>query len=127
MRLRYEVGRRLLQLGRYDEAIPALQDGQKDPKHYLRALSLLGQCFYKKEWYPDAIDIYLRAMESPDAAAGNVGKELQYYLGRAYEADGKTEKAAKAYSTVAQIDFLYKDVRERLDRLRKGEERDKAE
>jgi len=126
MRLRYEVGRRLLQLGRYDEAIPALQDGQKDPKHYLRALSLLGQCFYKKEWYPDAIDVYLRAMESPDAAAGNVGKELQYYLGRAYEADGKTDKAAKAYSTVAQIDFLYKDVRERLDRLRKGEERHNA-
>ena len=119
MRLRYEMGRRLLQLGRYDEAIPALQDGQKDPKNHLKALSLLGQCFYRKEWYPDAVDVYLRALESPDALAGNVGKELQYYLGRAYEADGKTDKAAKAYSMVAQIDFLYKDVRERLDRLRK--------
>ena len=119
MRLRYEMGRRLLQLGRYDEAIPVLQDGQKDPKNHLKALSLLGQCFYRKEWYPDAIDVYLRALESPEATAGDVGKELRYYLGRAYEADGQTDKAAKTYSTVAQIDFLYKDVRERLDRLRK--------
>ena len=122
MRLRYEMGRRFLQLGRYDEAIPALQDGQRDPKNHLRALSLLGQCFFMKKWYPDAIDVYLRALESPDAAAGNTGKELQYYLGRAYEADGKLEEAAKAYSTVAQIDFLYKDVRKRLERLRKQKE-----
>ena len=122
MRLRYETGRRFLQLGRYDEAIPALQDGQRDPKNHLKALSLLGQCFYRKEWYPDAVDVYLRALESPDATVGDVGKELQYYLGRAYEADGKVDKAAKAYSTVAQIDFLYKDVRERLDRLRKQKE-----
>ena len=50
-----------------------------------------------------------------------MGKELQYNLGRAYEEDGQADKAAKAYSTVAQIDFVYKDVRERLGRLRKKE------
>ena len=118
MRLRFEVGRRLLQLGRYDQAIPALQEGQRDPKNHLRALSLLGQCFFKKKWYPDAIDVYTRALQSPDVAAGTIGKELQYNLGRAYQAAGQTEQAAKAYSAVAQIDFLYKDVRQRLDRLR---------
>ena len=118
MRLRFEVGRRLLQLGRYDQAIPALQEGQRDPKNHLRALSFLGQCFFKKKWYPDAIDVYTRALQSPDVAAGTIGKELQYNLGRAYQAAGQTEQAAKAYSAVAQIDFLYKDVRQRLDRLR---------
>ncbi len=118
MRLRFEVGRRLLQLGRYDQAIPALQEGQRDPKNHLQALSLLGQCFFKKKWYPDAIDLYSRALQSPDAVVGTIGKELQYNLGRAYEAAGQTEQAAKAYSVVAQADFLYKDVRQRLDRLR---------
>ena len=122
MRLRYEIGRRLLQLGRFDEAIPALQDGQRDPKNHLRALLLLGQCFFMKKWYSDAIDVYQRALELPDAAAADVGKELQYYLGRAHEAAGKPDQAAKAYSTVAQIDFLYKDVRQRLERLRTQQE-----
>ena len=121
MRLRYEMGRRFLQLARYDEAIPALQDGQRDPKNHLKALSMLGQCFYKKQWYSDAIDVYLRALESPETLAGDINKELQYHLGRAYEDAGELEKAAKAYSTVAQIDFLYKDVKDRLGRLRKRE------
>ena len=127
MRLRYEIGRRLLQLARYDEAIPALQEGQRDPKNRLRALSLLGQCFYRKEWYSDAIDVYLRALESPDAAAGDISKELQYYLGRAYEGETQLDKAAKAYSTVAQIDFLYKDVRDRLGNIRKLKKQNPAD
>jgi len=118
MRIRFEMGRRLLQLGRYDEAIPALQEGQRDPKNHLRALSLLGQCFFRKKWYPDAIDVYTRALQTPDATVGTIGKELQYNLGRAYEADGQAQKAGEAYSVVAQADFLYKDVRQRLDRLR---------
>ena len=79
---------------------------------------MLGQCFFKKKWYPDAIDVYTRALQSPDAVVGTIGKELQYNLGRAYQAAGQVGQAAKAYSAVAQIDFLYKDVRQRLDRLR---------
>ena len=128
MRLRYEIGRRLLQLGRFDEAIPALQDGQRDLKNHLRALSLLGQCFFMKKWYSDAVAVYQRALESPDAAASDIGKELQYYLGRAYQANGQLEEATKAYSTVAQIDFLYKDVRQRLEQLRtKQQNKDDSE
>ncbi len=122
MRPRYEIGRRLLQLGRYDEAIPALQEGQRDLKNHLQALLLLGQCFFKKKWYSDAVAVFQRAMESPDAAAGEISKDLQYYLGRAYEADGKLAEAAKAYSAVAQIDFLYKDVRTRLEQLHKQQQ-----
>ncbi len=118
MRLRYEIGRRFLQLGRYDEAIPALQEGQRDLKNHLQALLLLGQCFFKKNWHSDAVSVFQRALKSPDATAGEISKDLQYYLGRAYEGDGKLAEAAKAYSAVAQIDFLYKDVRTRLEQLR---------
>ena len=95
-----------------------LQEGQRDPKNRLRAMSFLGQCFFKKKWYSDAVDVYTRALETPDATAGNIGKELQYNLGRAYQDDGQTDQAIKAYSTVAQIDFLFKDVRQRLEQLR---------
>ena len=118
MRIRFEIGRRLLQLGRYDQAIPSLQEGQRDPKNHLQALSLLGQCFFRKKWYSDAIDVYKGALEDPNAVAGNIGKELQYNLGRACEAAGNDDEALKAYSSVAQADFLYKDIRQRLEQLR---------
>ena len=75
-----------------------------------------------KKWYSDAVDVYQRALELPDAAAVDIGKELQYYLGRAHEAADQPDQAAKAYSTVAQVDFLYKDVRHRPERLRSQQE-----
>ena len=125
MRLRFEVGRRLLQLGRYDEAIPVLQQGQRDPKNHLGALSLMGQCFIHKEWYPEAINVYTKALETPNVMSGDMGKELQYNLGRAYEGAGQVGQAEKAYSAVVQIDALYQDVWQRLKQLRSSIRRDR--
>ena len=122
MRLRFEVGRRFTALGRYDEAIPALQEGQRDPRNRLRAMSLLGRCFSLKKWYPDAVDVFKKALEDPQAAAGDIAKELHYNLGRAYEAQNNNDLAASEYSAVAQIDFLYEDVRSRLESLRSAKE-----
>lgn len=122
MRLRFEVGRRFAALGRFDEAIPVLQEGQRDPRNRIRAMSLLGRCFFMKKWYSDAVDVFKKALEDPQAAAGDIAKELHYNLGRAYEAQKQNDLAVKAYSTVAQIDFLYEDVRTRLENLRSAKE-----
>ena len=47
-----------------------------------------------------------------------VAKELRYNLGRSYEQQGDTEKALEIYRKLAQLDFGYKDVRQRIDKLR---------
>ena len=56
--------------------------------------------------------------ELKDDAAG---KELRYNLARAYEEQGDKEKALEIYRKIAQFDFGYKDVSQRVDKLRESQ------
>jgi len=49
---------------------------------------------------------------------------LRYNLARAYEEHGQKEKALELYRKIAQVDFAYRDVSQRVDRLRTGQNRD---
>ncbi len=73
----------------------------------------------RKEWYADAAETFLQALELVDNKEGVLGKELRYNLGCAYEADGDLEEALSCFRKVAQIDFNYKDVKKRVDAMRK--------
>lgn len=115
---KYEYGVRLLEDGKYDDAIPLFQRAQKDPRTRIAAMSKMGLCFYRKEWYQDAIDIFNQAIESYEVNDDSTAKELRYNLARACEAEGRTEEALETYRKLAQLDFGYKDVRKRVDQLR---------
>jgi len=119
MRMKYEYGRRLLRAKKYDEAIPAFQEARSDPRHRTTALNCIGQCFFYKEWFADAVETFEQAIESLENPDGATGKELRYNLGRAHEADGKAEEALQCFRKVAQIDYNYLDVRDRVENLRK--------
>jgi hypothetical protein len=45
-------------------------------------------------------------------------KELRYYLGDALENMGQYKKAQEQFSAVAQTDYNFKDVRDRLEAAR---------
>jgi tetratricopeptide (TPR) repeat protein len=114
--LKYELGRRQLQAGRLDDAIASLQKAQRDPKRHVRALTLLGQAFAKKQWYPEAVETFRRALESEMPEERE--KELRYHLGDALEHTDNNPEALEEFSRVAQMDFDYKDVRQRVEALR---------
>lgn len=76
-----------------------------------------------KGWLADAIDVYNQAIESYEIKDDATGKELRYNLARAYEQQGQTDKALEIYRKIAQSDFAYKDVSQRVDKLR-GEKTD---
>jgi len=117
---KYEYGIRLLRRKQYDNAIPLFQEAQKDPRHKISAMSKIGLCFFMKGWFADAIDIFTQAIESYEIKDDAVGKELRYNLGRSYEEQGDTEKALEIYRKIAQLDFAFKDVHQRVDKLRKS-------
>jgi tetratricopeptide (TPR) repeat protein len=71
-----------------------------------------------KGWFADAIDVLTQAIKSCKIKDDSLGKELQYNLARSYEEQGDTEKALEIYRKIAQLDFAYKDVRQRIDELR---------
>ncbi len=115
--VKYELGRRQLTDGKLDDAIASLQQAQRDPKRRISAMTYLGQAFEKKQWHREAVETYEKALESepPEVRA----KELHYSLAKALKAMGEKQKALDHFSTVAQMDYNFRDVREQVEALRK--------
>ncbi|HEW79025.1 MAG TPA: tetratricopeptide repeat protein [Phycisphaerales bacterium] len=118
MQAKYEYGICLLRNKQYDDAIPLFQEAQKDPRHKILAMNRIGLCFFKKGWFADAIDVFTQAIDSYEIKDDATAKELRYNLASSYEQQGDAEKALEIYRKIAQLDFAYKDVRRRVDKLR---------
>ncbi|HIJ52024.1 MAG TPA: tetratricopeptide repeat protein [Planctomycetes bacterium] len=115
---KYEYGIRLVRNKKYDDAIPLFQESLKDPRHKISSMDKIGLCFFLKGWYADAVDIFTQAIDAYDIKDDGVAKELRYNLARSYEKQDNTKKALEIYRRIAQLDFAYKDVRQRVDKLR---------
>lgn len=120
LRFKYEYGRCLIRAQQFDKAIPFFQEAQKDPKLHLLAMDKTGLCFLLKGWHEDAIDIFQRAIKSLPTQESSVAKDLKYNLARTYEASGQGPQALELYRKLAQLDFSYKDIGQRIDILRKN-------
>ena len=118
LRMKYDYGICLLRNERYDEAIPLFQDVRNDPYRRVAAMDKIGLCFFKKGWYADAIDVFTQAIGSYEIENDDIAKELRYNLARAYEDSGDADKALEVYRKIAQVDFAFKDVSQRVDKLR---------
>ena len=119
LRFKYEYGIHLVMNEQYDDAIPLLQEAQKDPQHKISAMGKIGICFFKKGWFADAIDIFNQAINLYEIKDDAIAKELRYNLACSYEQQDDTEKALELYRKIAQLDFTYKDIRDKVDKLRK--------
>ena len=116
--MKYDYALCLIKNKRYDEAIPLLQEAQKDPRRKLQAMDETGVCFFLKGWYADAIDIFQNALELCELQDDQIAKDIRYNLARSYEEDGNAEQALTIYRKLAQLDFAYKDVSQRVNKLR---------
>jgi Tfp pilus assembly protein PilF len=119
LKAKYEYGVRLIHNKRYDEAIPHFQEAQRDPRHKTAAMGKIGLCFFMKGWFADAADIFVKAIDAYEIKDDDIAKELRYNLARSYEEQGDKAKALDIFRKIAQADFGYKDVSQRVDRLRK--------
>ena len=119
LRMKYEYGLRLLINKEYDKAIPLLQEAQRDPQCKLAALDKTGFCFFLKGWFADAIDIFKQALQTCEVRDSDIAKELRYNLARSYEENKQADKALEVYRKLAQLDFNYRDVSQRVEKLRK--------
>jgi len=118
LQAKYEYGNRLIRNKKFDDAIPLFQEAQKDPRHKISSMDKIGLCFFYKGWYADAIDIFTQAIDAYEIKDDGVAKELRYNLARSYEQKGETDKALEIYRKIAQLDFGYRDVRQRVDKIR---------
>ncbi len=116
---KFDYALRLVKNKQYNEAIPLFQEAQRDPRRKIAAMNQVGCCFFVKGWLDDAIDVFTQALNSYELKDDATGKELRYNLARAYEEQGDMPKALDIYRKIAQADFAYKDVSQRVDDLRR--------
>ncbi len=115
---KYEYAIRLMRDQRYNEAIPLFQEAQRDPRRKISSMDKIGYCFFMKGWYTDAIEVFGNAIDAYEIKDDGLAKELRYNLARAHEEQGEKQQALEIYRRIAQLDFGYRDVSGRVDRLR---------
>jgi tetratricopeptide (TPR) repeat protein len=120
LRVRYQYGLRLFKAGRHDEAIPVLQEARNDPKIRSSCNLCIGRCFFEKGYHAQAIETFREAIRTHEPHDDDLGKDLNYRLGRAYEAAGQKDEALKIYGQIIQWDYNYRrgEIRKRIDDLK---------
>jgi tetratricopeptide (TPR) repeat protein len=115
----YDLGVAFKEMGLLDEAVAEFQKALRSPEGRLRTSEALGVCFYEKEQYPIAEAILRRAIDSqPGNDDEKVG--LLYWLGRAYEAQGKVDDGLTTYRRVMAVDIRFADASDRMSQLNAG-------
>ncbi len=120
LKMKYEYGRCLVKAKQFDAAIPMLQEAQKDPRLRVLSMDKMGICFLLKGWLEDATEIFEEALKNCINKESAVAKNIRYNLARSYELRKMIDEALKVYRKLAQSDFSYKDVGQRIDKLRKN-------
>lgn len=115
---RWQMARRMFMLRQFQDVIPVLQQVRIDPKHRSDAGTLLGQAFLEAGFNDEAIDTLKTIIDDHPTKGDDRSKNMVYWYGRALEIKGEVSAALKQYSLVAQMEFKYKDVQERIKRLR---------
>jgi tetratricopeptide (TPR) repeat protein len=116
--LRYQVAVRLCLLGKYNEAIPILQQVRQDPKLRTDASVALGRAFLDAGFADEAVDTLGVVISDYVNKGDKRSIEMTYLYGRALEQKGDREAAIKAYSQVTQWDFNFLDTQARLKKMR---------
>ena len=114
LQFRYELGEQLLRAGFYSDAIPELQKARNNPSARLRAMNLLGQCYFEKGMLDLSVKQFGDASrEIPTMDA--LKKEVLYRLGLVYEKMGKAKESLDCMKEIYDVDYGYEDVAKRVE------------
>jgi tetratricopeptide (TPR) repeat protein len=116
-RIKFEYAVRLFRAGRFDDAIPLFQTARTDPKNRTACALYLGRCFFRKEYYSQAVTTLQAGLASHEFSDDELAKSMLYWLGRSEEAAGQHAAARETYGKILEMDYNYKDVRAKIDAL----------
>ena len=123
LRHKFELAKRLFRGRKFDDAIPLLQAAQQDPKNRFACWNFIGRCFFEKGYFSESANVIRQAIEAYEGTpTDETSKELHYWLARSCEGDSDTEEARKIYGQLIQWDYNYRDVRDRMERLKTAQD-----
>jgi cytochrome c-type biogenesis protein CcmH/NrfG len=121
MGLRADLGIRLAKAGLHDQAIGELQKAKAAPGRKVDATIWLGHCFLAKKNARLAERNFEEALAALSPGDQKNFLDLHYWLGRSCEELAKKSDAINHYDEVAAIEYSYRDVAQRLDKLSSSE------
>lgn len=117
LEFKFKLGQRYQQAGRYNDAIKQFQLSRTDPRRKGVCMLCLGQCFQKIKQNRLAKDHYESAIqEIPDRDAENK-KTALYLAGKISMHLDDLDTAETHLTTLAGLDFTYRDVSTLLDTI----------
>jgi tetratricopeptide (TPR) repeat protein len=115
--LQYELGLRCKKAGKFKEAIQAFQAARDESRNKALVQLNLGESFQHIRQFKLALASYEAAVQAADDFQPET-KKLALYRAGVLAADlNERERAEKHLTQLAAIDFGYRDVAERLDKL----------
>ncbi len=116
LQIKYEYGVLLFERGQINEAIQQFQRSQQNPQRRLRSFYYLALCFKQKQ----QLDIAAEQLEKAAAELNlmdETKKDVVYELASIYEAMGQIPKAAALYKDIYAVDFGFRDVATKIERI----------
>jgi tetratricopeptide (TPR) repeat protein len=115
--LQYELGLRLKRAGKFKEAIQAFQAARDDTRHKAQVQLNLGESFQHIRQFRLALASYEAAIAAADTMQPDTRKLALYRAGVLAAELSEPSRAEKYLTELAAIDFGYRDVADRLDKL----------
>jgi tetratricopeptide (TPR) repeat protein len=115
--LQYELGLRCKRAGKFKEAIQAFQAARGETRHKAMVQLHLGESFQYIRQFKLALSSYEAAVQAAEDSEAETKKLALYRAGVLAAELNDREKAEKHLTQLAAIDFGYRDVAERLDKL----------
>jgi tetratricopeptide (TPR) repeat protein len=122
---KFELGKLMFQIGKYDEAISLLQEAKADAGNKSKVEYYLGLAFQKIGWNDEAIETLRQAMSSLQAGDTKTELTLKYalmesLLARATETSSlaDADEANKLASAIAIQNINYEEVRAKRDQIK---------
>ncbi len=119
-RLKLDLGRVLVELGRHEDAMGSFQECKDEPKLRVESTHMLGRCFANSGWHPEAISEYREAIEGIDATERERELPLRYdlmlsliELAKAERSVQHAREAAEICSQILRKDISFRDIRDR--------------
>ena len=123
MKMRFDLAERFRKTKQFAKAIPLYQQASADIRLKEDALVWLGECFVRNGKLPLGVRQFERALESLNAAdKPEPFKLAHYWQGRIAEKADRRDDAETHYTEILSVDYAYRDVQERLEKLQAGDD-----
>ena len=112
--IKFELGQLYFKAGKIGEATAEFQKAQGNPNKRLAAMSMLAQCFAKRNMNDSAVRTLQNAIKEKPAF-DEEKKDLIYNLGCVFEKMGKKAEAIEQFLIIYESDVTYRDVGAKVD------------